>query len=495
MKSFIYKGLSIFGIPYIYRVLNTSPKVVFWHGVDLVHDKSVDGECVNNDVFENQIIYLKKHFNIIPIDKLKMIDSLTKRDMVITFDDGFKNNLEIAAPILERHKIPFTVFICSNNVSTGSLFPTSISRLIILKSNANNIQIPSLQINKILTTKAERETLSKQVEFRLKTIPIDQVRKAVDELINNISIKEFQSLKEKYTSLLPMNWDEVKKMSNIEGCTIGSHCLDHICLHENQEDEEIIYQLRESKKVIENKIGKPCNFLAFPNGDYTEFVRKAVSEIGYSMAFTTEKNKIITNNLDFSAIPRMGAPRDLPRFKFFVNFNMNKMAGKFYRFPKNLHKKTSNILKWFILIVSMFSPLNAFSERIRPWLWKFSGVHISGQIKIGYDVYYDVANSSLINIEDGVWITSRSLLLCHKRLSKNYSYGDDYNDLPYEKKQITLKKGCCIGMGSIIMPGVTIGEGSIIGAGSVVTRDVPNWSIAVGNPAKVVKRIDKFSIK
>ena len=46
-------------------------------------------------------------------------------------------------------------------------------------------------------------------------------------------------------------------------------------------------------------------------------------------------------------------------------------------------------------------------------------------------------------------------------------------------------------MGSIIMPGVTIGEGAIIGARSVVTRDVPAWTIAAGSPCKVIKDIEE----
>ncbi|MBR6243974.1 hypothetical protein IKR20_00195 [bacterium] len=44
-------------------------------------------------------------------------------------------------------------------------------------------------------------------------------------------------------------------------------------------------------------------------------------------------------------------------------------------------------------------------------------------------------------------------------------------------------------MGTIICPGVTVGEGAIVGAGSVVTKDIPAWSIAVGNPARVIKQI------
>src|SRR5690606_4358391 len=105
----------------------------------------------------------------------------------------------------------------------------------------------------------------------------------------------------------------------------------------------------------------------------------------------------------------------------------------------------------------------------------------------GYDVYYDVANASYINIEDGAWVASRCLILCHKRDMSGYYVGDDYNRLPYVRREVTLKKGSVIGMGSIILPGVTIGEGSVIAAGSLVTKDVPPWTVAGGSPAKVMR--------
>lgn len=121
--------------------------------------------------------------------------------------------------------------------------------------------------------------------------------------------------------------------------------------------------------------------------------------------------------------------------------------------------------------------------------WKKCGAHINGNVNIGYDVYFDASNAQYITIEDKVWIASRCLILCHKRDMSNYCVGDDYNKLPYLHKEVILKKGCTIGMGSIIMPGVTVGEGAMIGAGSVVTHDIPAWTIAVGNPAKIVKEI------
>ena len=72
--------------------------------------------------------------------------------------------------------------------------------------------------------------------------------------------------------------------------------------------------------------------------------------------------------------------------------------------------------------------------------------------------------------------------------------GDDYAKLQYNKAKIVLKKGCSIGMNSMIMPGVTIGEGAIIGANSLVTKDIPAWTIATGSPAKVVKEIPKRQV-
>ncbi len=148
------------------------------------------------------------------------------------------------------------------------------------------------------------------------------------------------------------------------------------------------------------------------------------------------------------------------------------------------------VINWYLFkIAKNWVILNNISKSIRPFIWKLTGVQINGKVSIGYDVYYDIGNASHIIIEDGVWIASRTLLLCHKRDLRNYCIDDDYNKLPHIKRNIILKRGCCVGMGAIVMPGVTIGEGAIVGAGAVVVKDVPAWSIVTGSPAKVIKKI------
>ena len=168
----------------------------------------------------------------------------------------------------------------------------------------------------------------------------------------------------------------------------------------------------------------------------------------------------------------------------------SRFGHKLLKAPRVIWMQLCMYRKWLIFkIAKNWVILNRISPRLRPWLWKRTGVNIHGSVCIGYDVYYDVTNASLINIDDGAWITSRCLLLCHRRDMREYFVGDDVNSLPYIKAPIHICKGVHLGMGSIVLPGVTIGEGAIIGAGSVITKDIPAWTVACGVPCRVIKNV------
>lgn len=80
-------------------------------------------------------------------------------------------------------------------------------------------------------------------------------------------------------------------------------------------------------------------------------------------------------------------------------------------------------------------------------------------------------------------------------------HGFEHTHEPYKYQSmfriapVTIKHGCWIGQNTVIMPGVTIGEMSIIGANSVVSRNIPPYSIAVGSPARVIKKWDEAAEK
>lgn len=143
----------------------------------------------------------------------------------------------------------------------------------------------------------------------------------------------------------------------------------------------------------------------------------------------------------------------------------------------------------YLMNSALLSPISP--RMLRPWVLRQIGCHVGKDVFIGAEVYIDSGHSDLIYIEDHVHLTAKTILLCHKKDLSNYYIGDDYAKLPYKTGAIHLKKGCSTGTGTLIMPGVTIGEGAVIGAGSLVTKDIPAWTIAIGRPAKVVKHIPK----
>lgn len=135
----------------------------------------------------------------------------------------------------------------------------------------------------------------------------------------------------------------------------------------------------------------------------------------------------------------------------------------------------------------LLSPI--LPRKLRPWVLRKIGCKVGKDVFIGDNVKVDSGHADLIYIEDHVHITGGCRLLCHQRNLKNYFVGDDSAKLPYKLGKIRIGKGCMIGMETLIMPGVTIGEGAIVGAFSLVTKDIPAWTIATGRPAKVVKQI------
>lgn len=102
------------------------------------------------------------------------------------------------------------------------------------------------------------------------------------------------------------------------------------------------------------------------------------------------------------------------------------------------------------------------------------------KLKLGYKT--DIGAFTYINAKNGVIIEDYVQIGSHCSI---YTISTIDN----KEGEVTLKKNCKIGSHSVIMPGVTIGENSIIGAFSFVNIDIPDNTIAVGVPAKVIKKI------
>lgn len=108
-------------------------------------------------------------------------------------------------------------------------------------------------------------------------------------------------------------------------------------------------------------------------------------------------------------------------------------------------------------------------------------------VSIGNNVI--VMNGCLMMSAGGITIEDDARIAANTQIISNNH--DPYNRDVITCKPVVIRKGAWVGAGSSILPGVTIGKYAIVGAATVVTKDVPDYAVAVGNPARVIKYLDK----
>jgi acetyltransferase-like isoleucine patch superfamily enzyme len=94
-----------------------------------------------------------------------------------------------------------------------------------------------------------------------------------------------------------------------------------------------------------------------------------------------------------------------------------------------------------------------------------------------------------VTLEDEVFIGHNVTFINDRYPRATTDQGQLKTDADWECIPTVVKRRASIGSGATILCGVTVGEGAIVGAGSVVTRDVPAWTVVVGNPARVVRKL------
>ena len=151
-------------------------------------------------------------------------------------------------------------------------------------------------------------------------------------------------------------------------------------------------------------------------------------------------------------------------------------TGRFQYLVYGLRFLIDLYLRWMVLFVPL--------SRLRIILHRARGVRIGKGVLIGYNVTIDDVYPRLVTIGDRVALSDGTFLLAHSKPPEYFKGQIESFAAP-----LTIENNVWIGVGAILLPGVTVGEGSIISAGSLVTRDVrPHWLVA-GNPARHIKEL------
>ncbi|MEM3064586.1 MAG: acyltransferase [Candidatus Nitrosotenuis sp.] len=169
-------------------------------------------------------------------------------------------------------------------------------------------------------------------------------------------------------------------------------------------------------------------------------------------------------------------------------FSLNEQElMNYYGYKGNAGKiqlRLKILRSWILHSLAYSSPHSGFIIMMQ----RARGVRIGKGCHFCPYVQIDLVYPQLVTIQDNVTIGTNVMIFAHMNPTANLFFKKG----PYPRKiePVTIKSGAVLTPGSIIMAGVTIGENSIVSPGSVVTQDVPEYCVVVGNPARVVKKID-----
>jgi acetyltransferase-like isoleucine patch superfamily enzyme len=145
-----------------------------------------------------------------------------------------------------------------------------------------------------------------------------------------------------------------------------------------------------------------------------------------------------------------------------------------------------------LLRVYVQKRINFWAQRciappLRLWLYRRMGVHIGRDVFVGLESHLDCQFPELITIEDEVTVSVRVTIVVHddaRRLDRIEPGAGDGTVAP-----VHLRRGCYLGAGCLVLPGVTVGERAVVAAGAVVTRDVAPETVVAGVPAREIGRV------
>jgi peptidoglycan/xylan/chitin deacetylase (PgdA/CDA1 family) len=232
-------------------------------------------------LFRKIIFWLKKNgYTFISCDQL--LDIMNKRipcprgAVWLTFDDGWRGNIENILPLAQEQNIPITIFIYTSAVETGVFWWQKARKC------AGTLPPEYRDINAVLK------------------MPED-TRKQVLQLLDRMETPG--SLKED-----AMTIEDVRRIAAMPRVTIASHTVTHP-VFQNCTDAQIDYELGESKKTLEGWTGRPVRAFAYPRGSFTGSEKPLLKKHGYELAVTIESRFASTND-DRYLLPRTDVMND-----------------------------------------------------------------------------------------------------------------------------------------------------------------------------------------
>ena len=326
IRKLIFKLIYSVGIGHLFYYTNKSRNkipILLFHKVDLEDDKF--WSSLRPEQFDTIIQFMKTKYRLIPLEELfSSPKEKLKNAAVIVFDDAYQNFYDYASPILDKHKVIPTVFVPVKCIQEGAAIWTSQINTCFQHTNKNElkIDIAEKEYHFIFNSEKERIDTAFFLLNILQKVPAYEQAVKMSEIKNKLGY-----LKEK--DLQMMNWDMITELKS--KVDFQSHSMSHPCLDKIENENELTYELKESKEILSGKLGSNVKYIAYPIGKYSAFVEEAASRF-YDAAFAVDNHLVELKKINDQSyrykIPRYNVS-DTSTHEIFLRINgFHKLFGR-----------------------------------------------------------------------------------------------------------------------------------------------------------------------
>ncbi len=286
VKSFSYR----MGIDAMKRrfLPSSVPVILRYHSVCSDNNLISAGIRLTPEAFKEQVAYFAKYFNVVKmtylLDCLQSREAFPKNTLVLTFDDGYADNLD-AAKVLNNYGLTGLFYITAGCIESDEPFWVAEVRHLIenTKKNEMTLPLPEGECCMALSSTSEREQAIKKMTRLLKSVPMEvreNIRKSFRLKLNDGP---------PFPKDLMLNWSQLKEMVHM-GMEIGGHSMTHPNLPSATKDE-VEAEVRGCKSLLEARLNTEIIHFAYPNGGalahFDDKSKALLRETGYQSATTS----------------------------------------------------------------------------------------------------------------------------------------------------------------------------------------------------------------
>ncbi|MEW5767422.1 MAG: polysaccharide deacetylase family protein [bacterium] len=310
------------------------PKVIILSYHRVIDDYVRPQMAVSPATFEKQMNFLRNNFKVASLDEampfLKGEIPLKEDIVVITFDDGYRDNYTQAFPILRRYSLPATIFLTTNFIGTDRrLWWDEVDSLLEQKNGQVRRGIYPVEVEKcLLEIEAKEGKEREEAKNKLISILKGMVESVRTEIISHLKVGREDTAAS--SNRVMLSWEEVDEMKR-EGISFGAHTHSHLSLTElplEAARKEIV----ESKTAIEIRLKEPVGHFSYPFGEIEDGIKKIVWENNFQSACSIKEggNNYGSGQNDLFALKRIGV-NELSSKSPFGSFSDPRFALRIFK--------------------------------------------------------------------------------------------------------------------------------------------------------------------